>query len=219
MGQTGAEGYGFEGLPLAPVEAGTNLLVAGPALSGTRDFALGLLRSDDAESGVLIVTSDRSAVDTLEDFKRVGGVADRRRVRVVDCTQEADPDLGECVSSVTTPADLTGIGIEYSNQYEEVYADGYEHVRTGLLTLTPLLVYSDDVRSVYRFINTVTGRIGTADGLGVSVIDPAAHDERVVGSVTGFFDGRIDVRESETGLELRVQGLPDQPTEWTAIDG
>ncbi|WP_276272886.1 DUF7504 family protein [Haloarcula litorea] len=206
--------YEFADLPLSPVDPGTNLLVAGPTLGGTREVLLRLLLGGD---GVVVVTADTGARQVLEAFEGLGG---RRTdgVRVVDCTQEDTSGLGSGVATVGTPADLTGIGIEYSNHYEQVYARGYDAVRTGIHTLTPLLVYSDEVRPVFRFVNTVTSRVRTADGLGLCAIDPEAHDDRVVGSVTQPFDGRIEVREGETGPELRVQGLEDQPTTWTSAD-
>ncbi|WP_254272221.1 DUF7504 family protein [Haloarcula marina] len=213
MTQQHAPGYEFEGLPLAPVDAGTNLLVTGPALAGTRDLLLRLLLGDD---GVIIVTTDTGAQETLADFERVGGSAASERVRVVDCVQQNER-RDEFVSGVKTPADLTGIGIEFSNHYEEAYARGYDAVRTAIYTLTPLLVYSDDPRAVFRFVNTVTSRIRTADGLGVCAIDPDAHGEQVVGSITQPFDARVDVRSTDEGLELRVMGLPDQPSEWTPV--
>jgi hypothetical protein len=206
--------YQFENLPLKGVPRSTNLLLAGPVLGGTRELLLRMLMGDD---GVVIITTDSGARKTLSEFERVGGTIDRERTRLVSCTQGADNDLGSAVASVGSPGDLTGIGIEYSGQYEQVYACGHDTVRTGIYTLTPMLVYSENVRPVFRFINTVTSRIRTADGLGVCAIDPSAHDEQVVNSIAQPFDGRVEVRESEGAIELRVAGLADQPDEWTAV--
>ena len=210
--------YAFDGLPLNPVEPGTSLLVTGPVLSGARELGLRLLCSPDADGGTVLVATDSDAATMLEDFERHGGVLDRGRVRVIDCAQEGSTLPEDSVSDISTPADLTGIGLEYSGHYESMYASGHTRVRTGIVTLTPLLVYSDDVRAVYRFLNTITGRIGTADGLGVCVLDPDAHEEQVVESVAQFFDGRVDVRADAGDLELRVAGLRDQPTNWTPVE-
>ena len=206
--------YEFPDLPLNSVDAGTNVLLTGPTLGGTRELLLRLLLGED---GVVIITADTSARKVLSAFEAAGGRVDRERVRVVSCTQERDDDLGDFVVSVGSPGDLTGIGIEYSGQYEQVYARGYDTVRTGIYTLTPLLVYSEEIRPVFRFVNTVTSRIRTADGLGVCAIDPSAHDEQVVNSIAQPFDARVDVREVDGSIELRVQGLSDQPREWTAV--
>jgi len=206
--------YEFTGLPVESVSPGTNFLLTGPALSGTREILLRLLLGED---GVLLITADTSARKMLAAFEDVGGRIDRQRVHVVSCTQARDDTVDKFVSSVGSPGDLTGIGIEYSGQYEQVYSRGYDTVRTGIYTLTPLLVYSEDVRPVFRFVNTVTSRIRTADGLGVCAIDPSAHDEQVVNSIAQPFDARIDVRETDGDLELRVRGLPDQPDGWMAV--
>jgi len=206
--------YEFPDLPLKSVGAGTNLLLTGPTLEGARELLLRLLLGED---GVVIITADTSARKVLGEFEDVGGRIDRERVRVVSCAQERDDDLGDFVTSVGSPGDLTGIGIEYSSQYEAVYARGYDTVRTGIYTLTPLLVYSEDVRPVFRFVNTVTSRIRTADGLGVCAIDPSAHDERVINSIAQPFDARVDVREVDGTIQLRVRGLSDQPSEWTTV--
>jgi len=206
--------YEFEGLPLNPVGAGTNLLLTGPALGGTRELLLRLLLGDD---GVIVITADTSAGKILSAFEGLGGHIDRDRVRVVSCSRETSEEFEPMFSTVGSPGDLTGIGIEYSGQYEAVYARGYNSARTAIYTLTPLLVYSDDVRPVFRFINTVTSRIRTADGLGICAIDPSAHDEQVVNAIAQPFDARIDVRDRGDRLELRVEGLPDQPSDWTAV--
>jgi hypothetical protein len=217
MSQRRDDRYTFDGLPLNPVDPGTNLLVTGPVLSGAREMGLRLLCSSDVDGGTVFIATDSDAATMLEEFGTHGGVLERERVRVVDCAQESNDLPEESVSAVSTPADLTGIGIEYSGHYESTYASGYTRVRTGIITLTPLLVYSDDVRAVYRFLNTITGRIGTADGLGVCVLDPDAHEEQVVESVAQFFDGRVDVRADTGDLELRVAGLRDQPSDWTPV--
>jgi len=206
--------YEFENLPLEGVGRGTNILLTGPTLGGTRELLLRMLLGED---GVVIITADSDAGKTLSEFERLGGTVGRDRTRVVSCTQKNDDELGGYVAAVGSPGDLTGIGIEYSGQYEQVYARGYDTVRTGIYTLTPLLVYSEDVRPVFRFINTVTSRIRTADGLGVCAIDPSAHDDQVVNSIAQPFDARVDVRESDGDIELRVTGLPDQPDEWTTV--
>jgi len=208
--------YTFDGTPLEPVDPGTNLLVAGPILEGTREVALRLLTADD-DDGMVIVSADNTAGETLSACESLGTTVSGDRVRVVDASQDSADGLGELASSVPSPADLTGIGIEYSNHYEQVYAQGYDGVRSGIYTLTPLLVYSDDVRPVFRFVNTVAGRVRTANGIGVCVLDPDAHDERVVNSIAQPFDGRIDVRDAGDTVKLRTVGLDDQPTDWTDL--
>ncbi|ACV47545.1 MULTISPECIES: DUF7504 family protein [Halomicrobium] len=208
--------YGFEGVPLEPVPAGTNLLVTGPSLGGLRQLSLSLL-SGPADEGVLLVTADVSASEVVADFEAVGGDADPGKMCLVDCTHESDGTESDRVHGVATPADLTGIGMSLSALYEQLYDDGLQRVRVGVYTLGPLLVYADDVRPVYRFLHTVAGRVRAADGLGVCAVDPAAHDERTIRSVAQAFDGRVELREGDAGHQLRVRGLSGQPGGWLDV--
>lgn len=205
--------YRFDQIPLEPVEIGTNILVSGPSLGGLRDLLLSLLVGA-ADEGTLLVTADVGADEALADFGNAGGDTGSGRVRVIDCAHDPDDFSNKRVRDVASPADLTGIGMEFSSLYEGLYADGYQHVRTGIYTLAPLLLYVEDVRSVFRFLHTVTGRIRSADGLGVCAIDPSAQDERTVESVAQTFDGRIDLRVRDGTSEIRVRGLSGQPDGW-----
>ena len=208
--------YAFDGLPVHPVAAGTNVLVTGPSLGGLRQLTLRLL-AGPPEEGVLLVTADVSASEAVADFRAVGGDADPSRMSFIDCAQESGDTESERVHGVTTPADLTGIGMSFSSLYERLYADGTARVRTGFYTLGPLLMYAEDVRPVYRFLHTVTGRIEAADGLGICAVDPTAQDERTIGSVAQAFDGQIELRERSGGHQLRIQGIPGQPDGWLDV--
>lgn len=217
MSQTSRDRYAFNDLPLDPIKAGTNILVTGPSLAGTRELSLQLLASD--ADGMLLLTADESGTDAIDRFERAGGRYDSSRMGVIDCSQHgaADADANVCV--VNSPADLTGIGIQYSKLYEHLHGSGVEAVRTGLYSLSTILPYVDEIQPVYRFLHTVTGRIRAADGLGICALDPETQDERVVGSVAQPFDGRLDLRQDETGdREIRLQGLPGHDSDWRAYE-
>mgnify|MGYP000424436083 FL=1 len=217
MSQTNDTRYVFDGVPVEPVPPGTNVLVTGPSLGGLRQLLLRLL-SGSAEEGALIVTADVSASEAVTDFEAVAGTVDPSRTCLIDCAQESDGTESDRIHGVATPGDLTGIGMAFSTLYEQLYASGITRVRTGLYTLGPLLVYADDVRPVYRFLHTVTGRIRAADGLGVCAVDPAAQDERTIQSVAQAFDGKVELRQHDDGHELRTHGFSDQPDGWHAVD-
>jgi len=217
MSQAKDTRYVFDGVPIEPVPEGTNLLVTGPSLGGLRQLLMRLL-SGSAEEGSLIVTADVSANEAVADFEAVAGTVDPSRTCLIDCAQESDGGESDRIHGVATPGDLTGIGMAFSTLYEQLYASGITRVRTGLYTLGPLLVYADDVRPVYRFLHTVTGRIRSADGLGLCAVDPAAQDERTIQSVTQAFDGKVELRQRDGGHELRTQGLSGQLDGWQAVD-
>ncbi|PSP95964.1 hypothetical protein BRC91_00175 [Halobacteriales archaeon QS_4_62_28] len=217
MSQANDAGYVFEGVPLEPVSEGTNILVTGPSLGGLRQLLLGLL-AGPSEEGILLVAADVSATEAVGDFKAIGGNVDPSRMCLIDCAQDSSESESEQIHGVATPADLTGIGMSFSQLYEQLHASGTARVRTGLYTLGPLLMYADDIRPVYRFLHTVTGRIQSVDGLGVCAVDPAAQDERTIKSVAQTFDGQVELRERDGTHQIRSHGLSGQPDGWHSVD-
>jgi hypothetical protein len=208
-----SERLSFPAAPLKPVEPGTNILIAGPSLGGTRELLMRTLLGDPSE-GTIVIAADANASKTLSVYEQVGGSPDPARMRVIDCTGRSDDLDHPSVRTLSSPGDLTGIGINFSRGYENLYAEGYDRVRTGIYTLSPLLMYADDLRPIYRFLHTFAGRIQSMDGLGVCAIDPAAQDERTCSSVAQAFNGRIDLREGADGPEIKISGLPDQAAGW-----
>lgn len=221
MSQRHARKYEFGSeVPLDDIEPGTNLLVAGPSMGGVRRLALRLVTDgNDRGEGMLAVTTTKSGEKVRDECKRLCGSLDRSRFGIVDCVsqQQGSRRTPEYVETVSSPGDLTGIGIEFSGLYQRVHRNGNERVRAGLFSLSTLLMYAE-FRTVSRFVHTLTGRISATDGLGVFLVDPTTHDERVVNTIAQLCDARIDVRESDGGgPELRVRGLPDQPNGWTTF--
>jgi len=217
MSQDTERGYGFDGVPIEPVEPGTSLLVAGPALAGTEALGLRMLAGGEhRRDGTLFVAVDDNGEELLTAYEDAGGTFARERMAVIECGTTAESD-DENIRSVRSPSDLTGIGIEYSSLYEGLFGEGIERVRTGVFSVTTLLMYADEIQPVYRFLHTLTGRVRTADGIAVCVIDPSSVDERTLSSITQTFDGRVDLREADGRTELRVRGLPDRDSEWRPL--
>ncbi|WP_121820131.1 DUF7504 family protein [Halostella salina] len=208
--------YAFDGLPVEPIRAGTVLLVSGPMHAGARDLALQLL-SGTADEGVVIITTNRRAERIADDCARVGIELAADRAAILDCVGEEASNVPARVLSVSGPADLTGIGMCFSDVYRDYNSSGIERVRTGLFSLSTLLSFGD-LKSVSRFAHTLGGRIDSVDGFGVLLIDPVIHDDRTISTLSQFCDARIDVRDTDATPELRVRGLPDQPREWTPFE-
>lgn len=217
MSQTAESAIEFADLPLDPVAPGTNLLVTGPSMGGTRELCLQLL--DDDADGVLIVAADESGPDAIDRFERVARAFEPSRMGVIDCSGRGDEDDGRNVCTVASPADLTGIGIQFSRLFGQLGDTGVPRVRTGLYSLSTILPYVDEIQPVFRFLHTLTGRIRTADGLGVCTIDPDTQDDRVLNSVSQPFDGRLEFRPPEDGgPELRLVGVRGHDEDWRPYD-
>ncbi|WP_276259422.1 RAD55 family ATPase [Haloglomus litoreum] len=213
--------YDFDGLPLAPIPAGRNVLVTGPPHVGARDLVLRMVAGslDDDEAAVLI-TTDTDAGGLIENCRRCGSDPATDDIGVVDC---GGTDTGGTrptrLETVAGPDDLTGIGMRYSKLCADFDADGVDRIRMGVASVSTLLSFGD-VQRTSRFVHTLAGRNASIGGLGVFLLDPETQDERTVRTIAHFCDGRIQVRRGEdgdAGAELRVQGIAG-PREWTPFD-
>lgn len=210
------EDYEFSRLPLTGIRAGTTVLLSGPRHDGARDLGLQLLSGSTGE-GAIVVTTNRSAEHIAEDCERVGVHVSDDSTAILDCVGEDDAVVPARVMPVSGPADLTGIGMRFSDVYVDFKNDGIDRVRTGLFSLSTLLSFGD-LQTVSRFVHTLVGRIDSVDGLGVFLIDPASHDEQAIRTLSQFCGGRIEVRDADGVPELRCRGLPDQPDGWLPFD-
>ena len=210
------DAYAFDGLPLGGVRPGTTVLVSGPSHVGTRELGLRLLAGPAGE-GAIIVTTNRRASRIAADCERVGIQVGPNQTAILDCVGDDDGSVPARVIAVSGPNDLTGIGMRYSNVYQQFHREDVDRVRTGLSSVSTLLTFSD-LRTVSRFVHTLVGRIDTVDGFGAFTIDPTTQDELTVNTIAQFCDGRIEVREGDDGAEFRARGLPDQPRDWTPFE-
>jgi KaiC/GvpD/RAD55 family RecA-like ATPase len=181
------------------VDPGTNLLIAGSPLTGKRELALDILASGvDRGEGVIIVTNTDSADRFLKDFSERTAY-ENRPVAVVDCVTRQqgvnDTVESERVRYTSSPEDMTGIGIQFSELLQEFYEGrGVERNRVLLHSLSTLLMYSD-LQTVFRFLHVFTGRVQSADGLGLYTIDSTAHDEKTLNTLKQLFDGIVTTHE------------------------
>jgi len=67
-------------------------------------------------------------------------------------------------------------------------------------------MYSN-LQTVFRFLHVFTGRVQSADALGVFVIDSTAHDQQTMSTLKQLFDGQIEIREDDGQPELRLKGV------------
>ncbi|MDH5020776.1 RAD55 family ATPase [Halobacterium rubrum] len=203
-------GAAFSGIE---VEEGTNLLVEGPPMSGKRDLGFQIL-ADGVQNGegAIVVTTKDGADRVVTDFADAAGVADAT-VGVVDCVTKqqgmGDRRESDLVRYASSPNDLTGIGIELSELLRALYEQrNVTRNRILLHSLSTLLMYSD-LQTVFRFMHVFTGRVQSADALGVFVVDSTAHDEQTVSTLKQLFDGVISVEEHDEGFRTRLLGVGD----------
>ncbi|WP_159901459.1 RAD55 family ATPase [Salinirussus salinus] len=192
----------------ATVDPGTNLLVAGPPLTGKRRLAMELLAAGAAAGeGAVAVTTRDSAERVLSEYRSLVADPGSAAVGVVDCVtrnQGGSPTDSESVTYVSSPTDMTGIGISFSEFLEEFYERGYRRNRVLLDSLSTLLMYTD-LQTVFQFMHVFTNRVEDAGALGLYVVDSTAHDPETMNTLTQLFDGVVEVDEDR---EVSVR-LPD----------
>ncbi|WP_232701236.1 RAD55 family ATPase [Halobacterium wangiae] len=203
------------------VDAGTNVLIEGPPMSGKRALGFRILEAGarNGEGSIFVTTKD-NADRVAEDFAELAGDIDPT-VGIVDCVTKqqgmGSTTESELVRYASSPVDLTGIGIELSELLRALYQKrGLTRNRILLHSLSTLLMYSD-LQTVFRFLHVFTGRVQSADALGVFVIDSSAHDEQTVSTLKQLFDGIVTVREDDGGdFEGRLMGV-DGGTDWRSL--
>jgi KaiC/GvpD/RAD55 family RecA-like ATPase len=212
-GQRGEENAGAAGPglvdPLSRLRPGTNVLVTGPSMVGKVPLCYRFLApAADAGRAAYVVSTSESAGRVRERYADLGsGQPDP--LMVVDCmTRQAglagDADEDDRTWYVSSPGDMTGMGMAISKALEATPADRRPESRLLFDSVSTVLLYSD-VETVYRFLHAVTGRVRTVDGYGLFVLHTDALDEQTEATVTQLFDAVLEVREAEgTGAEYRL---------------
>lgn len=207
--------------PGVEVEPGTNLLVAGPPMTGKRNLALEVLAHGSRQGdGTIVVTTKDGGEDVRATLRELLGREESGPLGIVDCVskqQGMNPASSDDIAYASSPVDMTGIGIQLSEFLQSFYEDrGVRRNRILLHSLSTLLMYSN-LQTVFRFLHVFTGRVQSADALGVFVIDSTAHDTQTMSTLKQLFDGQIEVREADDGgSELRVTGA-GQNTDWRPL--
>lgn len=196
------------------VEPGSNILISGPPMTGKQSVAYDILAQGTRnDEGAIIVTTKDNAKKTLSRYEgRINRSVDDVPVAVVDCVSRQQ-GMGSTedtrrIKYASSPVDMTGIGINLSELLEDFYENqGIKRNRVLLHSISTLLMYSD-LQTVFRFLHVFTGRISSADALGIYVIDPTTHDEQEVNTLKQLFDGMIEVDEQDGERTVRGSGLP-----------
>jgi KaiC/GvpD/RAD55 family RecA-like ATPase len=208
-----------DAFPSTSVDPGTNLLIMGPPMTGKQRLAYDVLaRGSREDEGTVVVTTKDEAPRVRSEFAD-REVPEDALLGIIDCvtrqqgmSEVTDEEFTRYASS---PVDLTGIGIELSELLQEFYQEhDVRRNRVMLHSVSTLLMYSE-LQTVFRFLHVFTGRVQSADGLGLFVIDSTTHDEQTLSTLKQLFEGVIEVEESEDGgRRHRVSGLDGVDAEW-----
>lgn len=201
-----------ESIPVSEVRPGTNLLILGPPMTGKADLTLRMMGEDGTENSV-IVTTQSSADELLDGY----GDVLSPNVGVVDTVSQqrgVDVEDAEHVKYVSSPRDLTSIGIKFSELLDDIDDDG--GVKVYVESVSTLLMHMD-VQTVFRFLHVFTGQVKDVEGVGLFVINSESHSQQDISKLKQLFDGLIHLRETGDGVEARVEGITPEPTNWTGL--
>lgn len=180
------------------------LVLAGPLDEADGSACSSLLSAvPEDRADVLCVTFHQTPDARIEHWRATGGPtqpADLGFVVVGDGVRSATAaaqaaetpaaeGLGPTIATVSSPADLTGIGIELGNFFSDWAGDGNRLVLC-FHTLTTFLQFAD-LETVYRFVHVLAGRVRSSGGLAHYHLDPSAHDERSVNTLLSLFDAAV----------------------------
>jgi KaiC/GvpD/RAD55 family RecA-like ATPase len=198
----------------ASVDPGTNILISGPPLTGKRRLAMDILGHGAASGeGSVVVTTRDSSERVISDFRSRVVDPDDADLGIVDCVtqhQGRSATDTELVKYASSPVDMTGIGIKFSEFIEEFYTRrGVEKNRVLLDSLSTLLMYSE-LQTVFRFVHVLTSRIEDADALGVHIIESTAHDAEAMNTMKQLFDGIVEVTE-DRDVSVQLSGNSPAP--------
>lgn len=176
-----------------------NLLLLGPvSCPADYDLCSGLVRAaDDELTNLLLVTyeSPDTRLDVLEGH--LGGLPDNVVVLGVggsarSRSESAGPDRvrsGETITveTISDPSNIQRLGITISQHVAEwASADGDTLV--CFHSLSSLLGAIEDTQRVFRFLNTLFGRVQSANAYAHYHMDPDAHDQETISTFRPMFD-------------------------------
>jgi len=185
----------------------TTILLGAPSMTaGADDACLDLLSlPGSGATSVLWVSFRKSPDECLAGWRdRHGSDPEEFGVVVVGETTgsgASDVDRG-AVETVSTPSDLTGIGIEVGE-----FVSGRDgDIAVCFDSVTALLQYVD-LETAYEFLHALTGRLYSAGAVSHFHVDPNAHEERTVETLLSLFDAEVDLGPDEP--EIRTRHPPE----------
>jgi hypothetical protein len=123
------------------------------------------------------------------------GVGDPARSAAATNGSVHDPQQAIQIESVSSPGDLTGLGMRVTQLISE-WKDNENDTVLCFHTLTSLIQYVD-IDRVFRFLHMLTARFDVGNTVGHFHMDPTAHDEREINTIKTLFDAVVEFRDGE----------------------
>lgn len=197
------------------LSGGTNVMLIGPPMSG-KDAILNTIMSSGLESGegVVFLTTKAPAELMLENTFITHS---SQNIGIIDCISKS---LGisnsdtEQIKRVSSPVDLTGIGVRISQFIDEfMNRKKLNNMRLCINSLSTILMYSN-LPTVFRFMHVYSGKVAATKALGIYVVEDGMHDEQTIATLKQLINAVIEVKAEEDRYYLRLVGATPRPTPW-----
>ena len=188
------------------LEGASNILVLVESLDdAARESYYGTLLPEDPSSvDVLAVDYRRTPEEYLEEWRQY--VDERPRRCGIVCVDGAARSSGDgsevgpgAVATVESPTDLTGLGITVGNYLE---SNGGSDTIVTFDSLTMLLQYVECERA-FRFLGVLSNRVEETDAVAHYHMDPKAHDDREMATLSSLFDAIARFDDGEWNVRRR----------------
>ncbi|MFC6974970.1 hypothetical protein ACFQL1_10225 [Halomicroarcula sp. GCM10025709] len=183
------------------LDGATNTVLCAPSMSGHAGgggLCTELLQAPEPPGSVLWVTYTRSPSACVEAVRSSSiETASLSVIAVGEAPTGADSLSSVSIDSVSTPSDLTGLGITLSQRLSDC-----EDVVVCFDSLTAVLQYVE-LEPLYEFLHAVVGHLHAADARAHFHLDPSAHDSQTVDAVTSLFDAAVYVRDGDREIRTR----------------
>lgn len=187
----------------------SNVLVLSPSMSddARRSYFERVFPPSPTALDVLAIDYRRTPDQWVDEWKRhVGG---KPRSCVVVSVDEATRSTSSAsvgtrygnniAAGIENPDDLTGLGITVSEYLSE--HGGPQSIVT-FDSLTYLLQYVD-IQRAFRFLHVLSNRVEAADAVAHYHMDPGAHTEQELVTLTSLFDAVAEFENGEWSVRTR----------------
>lgn len=186
-------------------DPGTNVLLLAPSLEPAGTQACGTLCTGVRSTGrnVLVISFTRTPDDVIQRLRSQATATPPSKIGIIsvgDSTRSAaatdgggGPSGPVAISTLSSPGDLTGMGITITEQLQEWVGDGNQ-IAICYDSLSMLLQYADVDRS-FRFLHVITGRLRAVDAISHFHMDPTVHEERTLNTIKTLFDAAVEFED------------------------
>jgi len=191
-------------------------------MSYAEPLAYAMTKPLPGEYAIVLSTNERAS-EVIDFFRQAG--ADKRFTGVIDAiTKSSTPGIADTqrLMFVSSPTDLTGIGIKFSNMIETIFEGNFSEGETGLFpppirfcvnSISTLLMYRR-LEVLYQFLHVLTAKLKKTEGVGIYILNSESFDEKTLSLIKQLMNCVIEVKTESNASSMRVQGIRGVTGEW-----